>query len=758
MNKLAAFAIRFRWMIIFVFLAITGVMFMQLKKAHFNPDMLTYLPEDMPSRVHQKEIEKIFGGTEMVMVVFRTDDVINETTLIRVKTISREMKKMKGIEKVMSVFDLKQVRSEGDAMVVDPAVKTIPHTQSETETIKKELAGNDLVYGSVVSKDFTTTAVIGMPEPGMPDKVVVEQLEGLIKKYPGPEETFLGGAPYMRVQNGANMQRDITTLLPLGILFMLLFLLVSFRQWMGVWLPSVVVIFSIFISLGFIPLFGWDFTVVTIILPVLLIATANSYGVHMLSHYQDDNYPGNSFSKKEISIRMAASLGKPILLAGLTTMAGLLCMLGHILIPAWQLGVLGAVGIAVALMASLLFIPAISSLLPKPKPVVTPANTQGNKGFLHKMLLFISRLVIEKSRTVIFSLLAITLAISLGVFKLSVNTNPARLYPDGHPAKVSSKIMNEKLGGFCPFSVVFEGNLKEPGLLTKIDSLEKEIMKMPEVGATQSIAKVTRQISRALNSPGDTLYDKIPSSCEAVSQSFELYLMNGDPDDLEKMVDFHFEKALLLVRFKEMDTPVLRKCVKEIKTMVKDIPEVKFTGGNADVFSEMDRRVVNGQFISLAMSIIVVFFILSVSFRSVKGAALQTIPLLMAMLILFGMMGFAGIELNFTTALLSSIMIGVGIDYTIHLVWSCREKCINGIDVVKAIQQTIHTSGRGIILNAVSVIVGFTALIFSSFLSVRFFGILMVVIIFTCLIGGMLLVPALCMVLKPKFLAPGPKK
>jgi predicted RND superfamily exporter protein len=126
----------------------------------------------------------------------------------------------------------------------------------------------------------------------------------------------------------------------------------------------------------------------------------------------------------------------------------------------------------------------------------------------------------------------------------------------------------------------------------------------------------------------------------------------------------------------------------------------------------------------------------------------------MAILILFGIMGYAGIDLNFTTALLSSIMIGVGIDYTIHLVWRYREERRNGLVAAEAMKQTIHTSGRGIILNAVSVIIGFSALIFSSFLSVRFFGILMVIMVFTCLLGGLLTVPALCIELKPKFLEP----
>jgi predicted RND superfamily exporter protein len=439
----------------------------QLKNAHFNSDLLTYLPDDMPSRTSQKKIEEIFGGTDMVMLVVKTDDVINEKSLERVKSFSRAMKKIKGIEKVMSLFELKQVRSEDDAMLVDPAVRMIPRTPEDIETVKKEIMENDMVYGSVVSRDFTSTTVIGMLEPGTSDKTVIGQLEKLIKNTPGAEEVLLGGSPYMRVQTSVSMQKDISRLLPLGMLLMLLFLLVSFRQIRGVWLPTVVVLISIFISLGLIPLLKWDFTVVTILLPVLLIAVANDYGIHMFAHYQDDNFPGNSFSKEDISRRMITSIGVPVILAGITTMAGLSCMMGHILIPAWRMGVLGTVGIGVALLASLFLIPAISSMLPKTKPFLTPANNEKGKRGMNRILTLISDLVIKRPRMVIVTLAAVMLILSMGIFRLTVNTNPTRLYPAGHPARVSADLINRDLGGFFPVSIVFEGDIKDPDLLKK---------------------------------------------------------------------------------------------------------------------------------------------------------------------------------------------------------------------------------------------------------------------------------------------------
>jgi predicted RND superfamily exporter protein len=132
-----------------------------------------------------------------------------------------------------------------------------------------------------------------------------------------------------------------------------------------------------------------------------------------------------------------------------------------------------------------------------------------------------------------------------------------------------------------------------------------------------------------------------------------------------------------------------------------------------------------------------------------------SLPLILSALFLFGIMGFLGIPLDIVTTLLSSVMIGVGVDYTIHFLWRYKEEYAKCRDTGTAISNTLKTSGRGIVFNAFSVIVGFAALIFSGFAPLRFFGVLIVVSIFSCLISALLLIPALITVTNPRFLQPG---
>jgi len=754
MHSISENVLKFRWLIIAGFILITALLASQIPKAKMNPDMLTYMPEKMESRLNKNRIEQLFGATEMIMVLLETDDVLNLETLKRVKKISRKMKRIKGIDKVISLFELKQIKSEDGAMMVDPAVRRIPSNDTERNILRAEIWENDMVYGNVVSEDFKVTAVIGMVKSGISDEILLAEIEQLIQDNPGNEQIHIGGTPYSRYQTGYNTQKDLSRLLPLGLLIMLIFLYICFRQWRGVFLPFLVVLMSIFFSMGLIPLLGWQITVITIILPVILIAVANDYGIHMIAKYQEDNIPGNSFNKRQLAKRMFSNLGIPILLTGLTTMVGMLCLQGHIMIPAGQLGVLAAAGIVFALAASLFFIPAVVSLLPKAKPLLLSGTAGKRKFVLDRILGRLGALVSGHPKLVIKSAIIFTILTFIGVFLVSVNTDPINYYEEDHPVAISANLINKNLGGFFPISIVFKGDIKEPAILKKIDQLEREIESYPEVGNTLSIARVVRQMNRILNAESGMEYDDIPRYRNAVAQYFELYNMSGDAQDFEKMVDFNYEYALITARINTSSTPVLRRVVDRIKNSIKDDPDVYLVGGIADVFSDLSTKVVNGQFISLALALVMVFLLLMVLFRSFSAGIISIIPLIISMAILFGLMGLLNIELNVATAMLSSIMIGVGIDYTIHFLWRYKEERHNGLTYEKAVRRTLLTTGRGILFNAFSVIIGFAMLLLSSFVPVRFFGFLVVVSIFACLIGALVVIPALIIVIKPKFLEP----
>jgi predicted RND superfamily exporter protein len=162
--------------------------------------------------------------------------------------------------------------------------------------------------------------------------------------------------------------------------------------------------------------------------------------------------------------------------------------------------------------------------------------------------------------------------------------------------------------------------------------------------------------------------------------------------------------------------------------------------------------VITGQVYSLIFALITVFILLAIVFKSFKGGLIGSIPLAASIFILFGFMGFTGISLDAATALLSSIMIGVGVDFTIQYIWCFNIQINKGLSYSDATKASMETIGRSIIINALSVMAGFSALMFSGFTSIRFFGYLVIISIGSCLLGAIILIPAILVKLRPGFI------
>lgn len=755
MQKLSELIVKLRWFIIAGFILLTAIFALQIPKARVNPDIKEQLPGHMTSRVITDQIDELFGGTEMIMIMLKTNYVLNPKTLERTRQITRKLKRVKGVDKVISLFELKNIKGEEGAMIVDPAVKRIPKTAAEREELRREIRENDVVYGSVVSEDFTATAIIGFLDVDVSDLYIVQEAQRIIAELPGDEEAVIGGLPFVRLNIAKDIQGDMQRLMPFGLLIMLAFLFISFRQIRGVLLPFFVVLMSIIFAIGLIPTLGWEIQIVTVLLPVMLIAIANDYGIHLIARYQENNAAGMEQTNKDLARRIFQSLSKPVILTGITTMVGMLCLLNHIIIPAQQLGILAALSIAFALIASLFFIPAVLAVIPKAKPIAA-ADHNNNKKVppLERMLRLFGNLVSSQPKAIIISSLVITLIASAGIFLVVIDTNPTNYYDAHHPVVQAMDMTNDYFGGSTNVSVVLRGDIKDPGIMHKIDGIEEKLEALPEVGNTVSIARVIKQMSRALNDPDEPGYDKIPDSRNAVAQYFELYSMSGDPEDFDKLVDFPYENAQITARINEVSTRKIDQVVDFISDMVRDVPEVKMVGGFATILTELAQAIVRGQIVSLGMALILVGVLIMIVFRSLTAGLISALPLTLSIAILFGLMGYFGIELNIATAMLSSIMIGVGVDYTIHFLWRYKEELRTGLSHKDAVKKTLTTTGRGIVFNALSVIIGFVILLVSNFLPVRFFGFLIVVSISACLTGALILIPSLCLVLKPKFLEP----
>ncbi len=745
---MTGFLLKHRYLIIIASVAIGLAGLAVVPGIKTDPDIRNYIPADMESRINTDKIEEEFGLQDMIMIVYGDSCILTPSNLIRIRNTALELERLPTVDNVISLFNTKRIYGEEGMMIVDPAVNILPEAKEDVDILKDQLRDNPLAMGTVVSEDFTMSAIVATISRNTEESIILSEIDSVIAMNPGNAEVYYGGLPYIRKAIMKDVQHDGFILVPLALLIMLVFLWVAFREWRGMVLPFTVVVLSIAFAMGLIHLFGWNLTIISLILPVLLIAVANDYGIHMIAKYQELVAKKYSESNNSIIRSMVRELRTPVVFTGLTTIAGILGLLTHSIIPARQLGVLSASGIALAVLLTLFMLPAWLSLLPKSRHLIE--GKKGNVSALDRMLTRLSHLVTVKPKRVLVVSAFITAFFAIGILFIRVDGNQENFFPAKHPVKKASIFINKYFGGSQSISVMIEGDIKDPDILNTMDRWTSELKTMEGVGDSYSIATVIKQMTKALYDKGENGYDMIPESREAVAQILEIYNLSGDPDDFERLVDFDYTKAHLMVRFEDPQTDIVGNVIEKIRFMSeRDNADIKI-GGYAYIMQQFSKKILTGQISSLIFAVLIVLVLLSIIFKSVRGGMISTIPILASVVFLLGFMGYTGITLNPATALLSSIMIGVGVDYTIHFLWRYKEELIKS-NHREAVITTLTTTGRGIVYNALSVMVGFSVLVFSGFTSIRFFGYMVLISIGVCLISALFVIPSILLVYKPSF-------
>jgi len=444
-------------------------------------------------------------------------------------------------------------------------------------------------------------------------------------------------------------------------------------------------------------------------------------------------------------------LRKPILITGLTTIGGMLGLLSHKMAPAAQLGVVASIGIGVALAMSLFLIPVLLSFYKKPVQKPRPI---GRPSFTEKILSLFARWANFHPKTVVASFGIVTLLSLSGIFLLKVDTNVEGYFPRKSEIRKGIDLTNKKFGGSQYVSVLFQGDVLSPDALTRMEKYTQEISKLPNAGNVISPVPFFKELSKGIYTPDEPEYGTLPRSEAEAAQYLEMASFSGFGDQIAQFINSTHTNARILVSMKDGSNQTGKTILTRLRNITKDDPQLAFIAGPGLSKIQIAEMVIQGQISSLILAFLIILFLLSLIFKSVTGGIKGSLPLLVATIFLFGLMGVLNISLDIVTALLSSIMIGVGIDYTIHFLWRYKAEYAVRKEPRPAISATLTSAGRGIIFNAFSVMAGFSVLVLSGFAPLRFFGILVVVSIFSCLISALLLIPAIVSLTRPKFLEP----
>jgi hypothetical protein len=312
--------------------------------------------------------------------------------------------------------------------------------------------------------------------------------------------------------------------------------------------------------------------------------------------------------------------------------------------------------------------------------------------------------------------------------------------------------MDQEMTGTMDLRIRVEGDIKDPDILRKMDSLQVFVEKNNKIAVTYSIADVVKQMHRTVMD--DSLkYESIPTSREKVNNLFTMYSMSGDPDDFSAMIDYDYTVGLITALSTVMTTEEVFSFVVSvsnyIKTYFNENLNINVTGMIV-VIRDMVIMIIQSSSLSILFSLILIGIIASIFFKRILWGFLAVVPLTAAVILNFGLMGHFNVMLNHITAILSSIIIGVGVDFAIHFISQFRRLSQTAHEDQLSLE-VIKDVGYPIILDAGSNM-GFGALLFSAFVPVQYIGGLMVFAMISTSMGTLTLLSSTAELLKHRLI------
>ncbi|MEC7730163.1 MAG: MMPL family transporter [Candidatus Neomarinimicrobiota bacterium] len=340
----------------------------------------------------------------------------------------------------------------------------------------------------------------------------------------------------------------------------------------------------------------------------------------------------------------------------------------------------------------------------------------------------------------------------LGFFKVTVDVNFAHFFKPGTEIRDSMDFMDEEMTGTMDVRARVEGDMKDPNALNDMTALQDFMEENEKISLSYSIADVVKQMHRIVMDDNPA-FETIPESREKVNNLFTMYSMSGDPEDFSSMVDYDYNAGLITALSKIMSTDEIFSYVGRVNTYIHDKlkSDLKIhVTGMIVVFRDMVLMIIKSSALSIVFSLLVIGIIASIFFKRILWGLLAVVPLSSAVILNFGLMGHFHISLNHITAILSSIIIGVGVDFAVHYIAQFR-RLSRTVDKNKLSREVMDDVGYPIILDAGSNM-GFGALLFSAFLPIQYIGGLMVFAMLSTSLGTLTILSALTELLKKRLI------
>jgi len=628
--------------------------------------------------------EKYQTGETIVVLIEQDDSLLEEQHLQDVFRLQEDIEEMNGISRVQS-FIPSEILVQGSTFDVDQ--KFIAYHSD----ILEDFIRDSFLTGELLSSDESKGALIVTMELNAPAAEVMKSLEEVVESETALNLSLAGN----EVIKNTLWHYLVTILLILPPCAIFLVLLVFFLILKDRKLAVMAIIpagLAALWTMGTILWSGQELNLLTVLSPIFVIVIGAADGLHYVSHFIDNL--SRYSDRRELTVETLRLVGMPMFLTTITTMAGFASLMWSDVAPMRQMGIFVSVGIAYAGLLSMFFLPAV--LLRIKLPTVRP---QLQPGGLVKFVLDCSR-----HRTRVIVAFAIVIGISaFAIPRLEVVSNQLMFFKEDSEVVQTFDRVEKHFGGALPLA----GEIAAPrGLFTLRDhcfaedvlQAERDLERLPGIHSVVSLFDIVGSLSEEMT--GQHGYPESPAVVDNI-------LRHIDDEDLETW--FSDDGLRMMIKIDDLDSVDIGL----LDSFVAEHPEITVITGMPVLFDEMNRLVVQSQVRSLGLALVLIFIMLLVTIRKLRAALVALIPIIITIIAIMGMLAITKFNLNVVTANLSAIAIGVGVDYSIHLISGIYYFQERGHRGREAVDLALSTVGKPILANAFGLAIGLSVLFLS---------------------------------------------
>jgi predicted RND superfamily exporter protein len=721
------FILRRRIAVILALAAATLFLASQIGRLKVEVDTPRFLPQDHPYVVAQNDLERTFGGRDVVVigVIPRDGDIYRPAILAKVARITERVAALPGAIRSnlvsLAAPGTKAIRGTPDGMQLRPLLPEVPRTAEEADRLREDLARSPLFVNAVVSADGRAAQVIADFKLGgqIPDHV---SLERAIRAITDPErdertEIAVGGLPIALSWLSAYSER-ILWVFPLAVVAIGLLHFHAFRTLQGFFIPLLTALLSVVWAVGIMGLVRVPVDPFSAATPILVLAVAAGHSVQILKRYYEELHRlGDSH---RAIVESTARIGLVMVTAGLVSAAGFFSLAVFKTQVIRTFGIYTGIGILSALVIELTLIPAVRAALPEPGD--RERTREGRRGPLDAGLERLAGgLARRDPRLALLGAGLLAAGAAIGASRVQVDNGMKKWYFPSTRLIREDRALNARFGGTNTLNLLIEGRspdaMKEPRVLEAIDRLQRFLESRPGVGKTLSFVDHVKQMNRAMHGD-DPGWDRVPASRELVAQYLLVYAMGGDPGDLDAYVDPAYQRANVQVFCRTDSTAFTAELLARVDAFVRATfpPEVAVRPAGSLAYTlALNQVMARGKVQNILQIIGIIFAAASLLFRSAIGGAFVIVPLALTVVVNFALLGFTRTALDIPTSAIMGVAVGLGADFAIYFLFRFREELARLGDAARAAAAATTTSGKAIVYVSTAVCLGYQALALSGF-------------------------------------------